>query len=66
MNVIADNMIYQEDLDGHNYQVLKEISDYYVHGSALKRTDEFIRSCDGKLHAKNTTRGCKSEVKRKD
>ena len=44
-NMISENMISQVDSEGHHYQVLKEISDYSADGSALKRSDVFIRSC---------------------
>ena len=65
-NVIDDNMLYQVYSEGHNYQVIKYISDHYADGSALNRSGEFIRNRGGNLHAKKTTRGWKLEVKCKD
>ena len=60
MNVIADNMLFQVDSEGHHYQVLKDISYHYADGSALKRRDRFIiRSHGGNIHDKKTTRGWK-------
>ena len=56
-NVIAENMLYQVDSDGHQYQVLKEISGHSADGSTLNRSDGFIKSRDRNLHAKKTTRG---------
>ena len=51
---------------GHQYQVLKQISDHYVDVTALKGSDEFIKSHGRNLQSKNTTRGCKLEVEYKD
>ena len=65
-NVISENMLSQVYLEEHNYQVLKEISDHYADGSALKRSNVFIRNRGGNLYPKKTTRGCKLEVEQKD
>ena len=54
--MISKNMIYQVDSEGYHYKVLNNISDHSVDGSAIKRSDGFIRSRDGNLHAKNKTR----------
>ena len=43
-NVIAKNMLSQVDSEGHHYQVIKDIINHYADGSALKRSDGFIRS----------------------
>ena len=59
-------MISQVDSEGHHYQVLKDISDRYADGITLNGNNGFIRSLGGNLHAKNTTRGWKLEVKCKD
>ena len=58
-NVITENMISHVDSEGHHYQVIKDISDHSADGSALKRSNIFIRSRNGNLHAKKTTRGWK-------
>ena len=56
-------MLSQVDSEGHDYQVLKDISDHSYDGITLKRRDGFIRSRGGNLHPKKTTRGWKLEVK---
>ena len=58
-NMITRNMLSQVDSEGHNYQVLKDISDHYADGSALNRSNVFIISHGGNLHAKKTTIGWK-------
>ena len=65
-NVVSDIMLYQVDSEGHHYQVLKDISYHSAYGSALKRSDVFIRNCSRNLQAKRTTRGWKLEVDWKD
>ena len=65
-NLIAENMLSQVDSEGHHYQLLKEISDHSVDRSALNRSDGFIRSRGGNIHAKKKTRGWKLEVKCND
>ena len=54
-------MIPQVDSEGHHYKVLKDISDHFADGSALKRSDVFIRNLSRNLNAKKTTRGWKLE-----
>ena len=61
-NLIAENMLSKVDSQRYDYKVLKYISDYSADGSALNRSDGFIRSQYGNLHAKKTTRGWKLEV----
>lgn len=65
-NIIAENLLSQVDSEGRHYQVLSEISDHQSDASAIKRKDGFIRSKNGNLHAKKTTRGWKLEVEWKD
>ena len=62
VNVISESIIYQVNSEVHHYKVIKEISDHSADGSALDRSDGFIRSFEGNLHANNTTRGSKLEV----
>ena len=38
-NMIAENMIYQVNSEGHHYQVLKDISNQFTDGSALNKRD---------------------------
>ena len=61
-NMIDENILSQVDPDGYHHQVLKDISDHSADGSVLKRSDEFIRSRRGNLHANNKTRSLKLEV----
>ena len=65
-NVIADNMLYQVDSEGHHYQVQKEVRDHSSDGNTLKRRNRFIKSRGKNLHAEKKTRGCKLEVKWKN
>ena len=64
--VIDENILSQVDSEGNHYQVLKEIRNHSVDGSALKRNDRFMRSHGGNLHAKKITRGWKLEVEWED
>ena len=64
--MIYENMLSQVDSEGYPYQILKDISDHYAYGSALMRSDGFIRSRGRNVHAKKTTRGWKLEVEWKD
>ena len=59
-------MISQVDSEGYPYQVIKDISDHSTDGSALKKSDVFIRIHGRNLHAKKTTRGWKLEFEWKD
>ena len=59
-------MLSEVDSEGHKYQVIKDISAHSVDMIALKKSDGFIRSYGGNLHAKKTTRYRKLEVKWKD
>ena len=65
-NVISQNMLSQLDPQGNHYQLLKDISDNYVDRISSKRSNGFIRSCIGNVHAKQTTRCWKLEVEWKD
>ena len=61
-NTIAENMLYQVDLEGHHYQVLTDIIDHSVNCSAFKRSNGCIRIHDENLHAKKKTRGWELKV----
>ena len=63
LNVITENMLSKIYFKGHHYQVIKEISDHSADGSALNRSNGFIRSHGKNQHAKKTNRGWKLEVK---
>ena len=65
-NIIAENMISQVDSEGHHYQLLAEISDHRSNHLALTKKNGFIKSKNGNLHPKKTTRGWSIEVEWKD
>ena len=59
--VTAENMLSQVDPEGHHYQVLNNIGDHYMYGSALKRSDGFIISrMEGWNHELDTVEGSQS------
>ena len=59
-------MISQVDSEGHHYQLLAEISDHRSNHLALTKKNGFIKSKNGNLHPKKTTRGWSIEVEWKD
>ena len=65
-NIIAENMMSQVDSEGHHYQLLAEISDHQSNHLAITKKNGFIRSKNGNLHPKMTTRGWSIEVEWKD
>ena len=65
-NYIAENMMSQVDSEGHHYQLLAEISDHYADGTAIKKSNGFIKSSNGNKVPKKTTRGWQLEVEWKD
>ena len=56
----------QVDSEGHHFQILSEISDHYCDATAITKKNGFIRSSNGNLHPKKTTRGWQLEVEWKD
>ena len=64
--MIAENMLSQVNSEGNHFQVLNEISEYSADGSALERSNRFVRSCGGNLHAKKRNRGWKLEFEWED
>ena len=42
-NIIADNMMSQVDSEGHNYQVLTEVTYYKKDDSSISKVDGFIK-----------------------
>ena len=65
-NIIADNMMSQVDSEGHNYQVLTEVTDQNKDDSAIANVSGFIKSSSGNLHRNRTTRVWKLLVEWKD
>ena len=58
-NTIAENMMSQVDSEGHQYQVMTEMTDHKKDDSAISKVKCFIKSSHEKVHWKRTTRGCK-------
>ena len=65
-NIIAENILSQVDSEGHQYQVLTEVTDHKKYGIAISKLDGFIKSSSGDLHRKRKTRGWKILVEWKD
>jgi hypothetical protein len=64
--MIAENMLAGCDSEGHHFQLIQEITDHKKDRSAIKISDGFIISRNGKRTAKKTTRGWKLLVEWKD
>ena len=64
-NIIAKNKMSQVDSEGHHYQVFTGVTDHKNDDSAIANLDGFIKSSNGNLHRKRTTRGWKILVERK-
>lgn len=58
-NVIAENIFAQVDDEGRTHMVLEEIVDHVKDGSAVPISDGMIRSANGTMKPKKTTRGWK-------
>ena len=58
-NIIAENMMSQVESEGHQYQVLIEVTDHKRDDSAIAKVDGFIKSIIWNSHRKRTTRGWK-------
>ena len=56
----------QVDSEGHQYQVLTEVTDHKKDDSDIAKVDGFIKSSSGYLHWKKTTRGWKLLLEWKD
>jgi hypothetical protein len=65
-NVIAENLYSQVDADGFESMILHEIVDHRKHADAVSKDDEFVRSYNGNLHRRITTRGWELKVLWKD
>ena len=59
-------MMLQVDSEGHQYQLLTEVTDHNRGDSAIAKVDGFIKSSSGKLHHKRKTCGWKTLAERKD
>ena len=58
-NIIAKNMISQVDSEGHQYQLLNEVTVHKKDDSAISKVDGFIKSRSGNIHRKRKTCGWK-------
>ena len=65
-NITAGNMLSQVDSEGHQYQVLTEVTYHKKDDSAISKVDDFIKSSSGNLHRKRMTFGWKTLVEWKD
>ena len=65
-NVIAENIYSQIDDDGHHHVLLQSIVDHKSDGSAVQIDDGMIRSKNGNLSKRLTTKGWKLLVEWKD
>ena len=58
-SIIAENMFSQADLEGRQYMLLAEITDHKRTKDAISIKDGTIKSKDGNIHKKKTTKGWK-------
>ena len=65
-NIIAEYMFTQVDSEGHNYQLLQEITNHSKDRSPIPISDGMIRSRNGKMVPKKTTQGRDILVEWKD
>jgi hypothetical protein len=65
-NVIAENMYAQVDAEGHQYQILDEITDHRKDHTAIPISEGTITSHNGTVKPKVTTRGWQLLVQFKD
>ena len=56
-NIIAENMFAQVDSEGNQYLLLKEITDHKHDNSAIPISEGMVRSSNGTMKPKVTTRG---------
>ena len=56
-NIISESMFTQVDSEGHNYQLLQEITDHMKDRSEIPISDGTIRSQNDNMVPKKTTRG---------
>ena len=56
-NIIAENMFSQADSEGRQYMLLAEITDHKRMKDAIPIKDGTIKSKNGNVHKKKTTKG---------
>ena len=65
-NVIAENLYFQLDNDGHRYLLMDSIIDYEKDETALLKEQRFAVSSNGNIHKRRTTKGWRLCVQWKD
>ena len=65
-NLIAESMYSQVDSEGHHYQLMAEISDHRKDRTAIPISNGMMRSRNGNMVPKKTTRGWELLVEWKD
>ena len=55
-NQISKDVLSQIDSQGNYFLFIREMNDHCKDASAVNRSDEFLASKSGNVHAKNTTR----------
>ena len=65
-NIIAENMFSQADSEGRQYMLLEEITDHKRMKDAVSIEDGTIKSKNGNVHKKKTTKGWKFLCQWKD
>lgn len=66
VNLIVENMFSGVDSEGHHYQLLSEITDHRTNVTAIHKNNGFIKSRNGTMVPKKTTRGWELLVEWKD
>jgi hypothetical protein len=66
VNMIAENLYSQVDLEGNSYLIMSKIADHKSDGLAIKKDDGMEVTSDGREHPKRTTKGWKLLVSWKD
>ena len=65
-NAIAENLYAQVDDEGNRYVLLDAIADHRLDGTQLQADDAFIKSSNGGLKRKETTKGWEMLIQWKD
>ena len=57
VNLIAENLYMQVDVEGHTFSVIKEIVDHHKDGHALSKEDGYLWTKSGQKWLKQMTHG---------
>jgi len=55
--IIAENMFFQVDNEGHAYSILDKVVDHRTNGHALSKDNGYFEYRNGKRHPRMTTKG---------